>query len=141
MNTRPISVAVAVALVLVAGLTGCSHAPGISNGSVTVCYRAIPVGRTAIHDAGAKLVGIHRVSADHVRSRLPSGEQTTVALADDTTVCAMAFKGTFAAGQVDGAAPTEHGSYAIVLVTSNSLHLVKAFVVAKLPTSLGGRKL
>ena len=137
MRTRRVVISVA----LVAGLAGCSHAPGVSNGSVSVCYRAIPVGRTAIHDPSAKLVGIHRVPVDHVPTRLPSSVPTTAAVDDDTTVCAMAFKGNFAAGQVDLAPPTQHGTYAIVLVTSKGLKLVRAFVVAKLPTSLGGRKI
>jgi hypothetical protein len=56
-------------------------------------------------------------------------------------VCALAFKGKFAAGQVDLAPPTEHGSYAVVLVSSRHLNLVASVVLVNLPRSLGKRTL
>ncbi|HWE55668.1 MAG TPA: hypothetical protein VG435_09150 [Acidimicrobiales bacterium] len=130
---------------LLVGLAGCTHTPGLSNGSVSVCYRAIPVGRSVINDPRAKLVGIHRIAADRVPSRsstiAPTTTSATGNLADnDTTVCAMAFKGDFTAGQVEGAPSSQHGDYAIVVVTSHSLKLVRAFVVDTLPPGMGGRK-
>ena len=122
-------------------LPGCTHVPGVSNGSVSVCYRAIPVGRTSIHDRSATLIGVHRIAVDKVRDQLPADAQAQLTSENDTEVCVMAFHGKFAAGQVDSAPPTQSGSYALVLVSSRRLHLVAALVLDKLPHAFGGRTL
>jgi hypothetical protein len=113
--------------------------PVVSNGSVSACYRAIPVGRTAIHDPKARLIGVHRIPADQVRSRLPPAARAELAAENDTAVCAMAFKGTFNAGQVNLAAPEQHGDYALILVSSRKLDLIGAVVLDHLPKAFGGR--
>jgi len=64
-----------------------------------------------------------------------------LAAEEDTAVCAMAFKGTFATGQVEMAPANESGSYALVLVSSRKLQLVAALILEQLPGSLGGRTL
>lgn len=121
---------------------GCGSAtPGLSNGSVSACYRAIPTGRQAIHEPKATLIGVHRVAADKVRERLPVQEQQQLAADNDTTVCAVAFKGNFQPGQVDLAPPTASGSYAIVLVSSKRLRLIDSVVLDHLPRALGRRTL
>ena len=134
----------ALALALCAALVGggCgSAAPGLSNGSVSACYRAIPAGRQAVHDKNATLIGVHRIPADKVRERLPLAEQHQLAADNDATVCAVAFKGHFAPGQVELAPPYESGSYAIILVTSKKLKLIDSVVLDHLPRSLGKRTL
>lgn len=132
-----------VALLLSGTLvSGCGSAtPGFSNGSVSACYRAIPTGRQAVHDKNATLIGVHRVPADKVRERLPLEEQHQLAADNDTTVCAVAFKGNFAPGQVELAPAYESGSYAIILVTSRKLKLIDSVVLDHLPRSLGKRTL
>jgi hypothetical protein len=126
------------AVVLVAA--GCSSTtPGVSNGSVSACYRAIPVGRSAVHNSQARLIGVHRVPVDTVRDRLPPSARAELAAEDDTAVCAMAFKGTFTPGQVALAPPGDQGRYAIVLVSSRKLHLVASIVLDHLPHSFGAR--
>jgi hypothetical protein len=129
------------ALCLVAGaLSGCnSPRPGVSNGSVSACYRAIPVAKAAVHDNHATLIGVHRIPADTVKHRLPPEAQLELANEDDSVVCAVAFKGSFAAGQVNLAPPAEQGSYAVVLLTSRRLHLVGSVVLSSLPKGLGKR--
>ena len=101
------------ALCLAAGaLSGCSSPPpGVSNGSVSVCYRAIPIAKAAVHDNHATLIGVHRIPADTVKHRLPPSAQVELANEDDTVVCAVALKGSFAAGQVTLAPLSEQGSY------------------------------
>jgi hypothetical protein len=136
MKVRRALTGVAVAGLL---LSGCDHAPGLSNGSVSVCYRAIPTAMTALHDKKATLIGAHRIPEDAVRRHLPASARAYMASEDDTVVCAMAFKGTFTAGQVDLAPPNQSGPYAIVLVTSRHLHLVASIVLKHLPKSLGKR--
>jgi hypothetical protein len=121
-------------------LSGChSPPPGVSNGSVSSCYRAIPIAKAAIHDVHATLIGVHRIPADTVKHRLPPSAQVELANEDDTVVCAVSFKGSFAAGQVNLAPPPEQGPYAVVLLTSRRLHLVGSVVLSSLPKSLGGR--
>jgi len=137
MTRRLIAVLAAGALVSACGST----TPGLSNGSVSACYRAIPAGRQAIHDRNARLIGVHRIPADKVRERLPLQEQHQLAADNDTTVCAVAFKGSFSPGQVDLAPSGESGTYAIVLVTSKKLRLIDSVVLDHLPPSLGKRTL
>lgn len=137
MTRRLIALLAAGALVSACG----SGTPGLSNGSVSACYRAIPTGRQAIHDRKATLIGVHRIPADKVRQRLPLQEQHQLAADNDTTVCAVAFKGHFSPGQVDLAPGEESGAYAIVLVTSKKLRLIDSVVLDHLPPSLGKRTL
>jgi hypothetical protein len=139
-SARVTLVATIAALALVLG--SCSTArPGISNGSVSACYRAIPTARAAVHNPRANLVGIHRVPADSVRGKLPPTAQTVLAADNDTTVCAVSFRGMFMPGQVNLAPMDEKGRYAVVLVTSRHLHLLASVVLDQLPPSLGKRTL
>ena len=136
------ALAALAALTAAVGMAGCgTPTPGVSNGSVSACYRAIPVGRTALHDPAAKLIGVHRIPVDAVRSHLPAAAKAELASENDTAVCTMAFHGTFGAGQVDLAPSTEHGAYALVLVSSRKLHLVATIVLERLPHAFGGRTL
>ena len=134
----PGATAAAVVAILVAGGCG-APTPGVSNGSVSACYRALPVGRSAVHDRSADLIGVHRIPVDAVRSRLPDQARTQLAQENDTAVCAMAFRGQFRPGQVEMAEPTAQGDYAVILVSSRQLHLVGAVVLDHLPRALGGR--
>lgn len=129
----------AVLALAVAAASGCSNAPGVSNGSVSACFRAIPVGRAALHEKSARLIGVHRIPADRVRAHLPAVVEKKLAAEDDTVVCAMAFSGKFAAGQVKLAPPNETGHYALVVVSSRKLDLLGAFVLSDLPRTFGGR--
>ena len=133
--------ALVAGFVLAATAAGCGAAPtpGVSNGSVSACYRAIPTARNAIHNPEAALIGVHRIAADEVKSHLPPAEQNQLAGDNDTTVCSLAFHGRFAPGQVDLAPPDESGSYAVVLVTSKKLKLLDSAVLDHLPRSLGRR--
>jgi hypothetical protein len=139
MRYRPRRSLSSLALAAALTATGCNTTPGVSNGSVSVCYRALPVGTTAIHDRRAKLIGVHRVPVDKVRSHLPVTAQDELAADDDTSVCAMAFKGPFQAGQVDLAPAGQSGEYALVLVSSKKLQLVATVVLPHLPRAFGGR--
>jgi hypothetical protein len=86
-------------------------------------------------------MGVHRVAADRVKDQLSTTAQTTLSSEDDTSVCTVAFKGTFGPGQVALAPPGETGHYALVLVTSRHLHVLAAAVLDQLPHSLGKRTL
>jgi len=134
--------AAVIAGILVAttlGSCGAAPSPGLSNGSVSACYRAIPTARKAIHNSEATLIGVHRIPVDSVESRLPPEAKSQLAGDNDTTVCAIAFHGKFTVGQVDLAPPDRSGSYAVVLVSSKRLKLIDSAVLNHLPRSLGGR--
>src|SRR5262249_47715102 len=120
------------------GACGTAH-PGISNGSVSACYRAIPTARAAVRKPHVSVVGVHRVPADLVRGELPPAAQTVLVGDNDTTVCAVSFKGPFTPGQVALAPSNERGRYAVVLVTSRHLHLLASVLLDRLPRSLGRR--
>jgi hypothetical protein len=77
--------------------------------------------------------------ADRVRGQLSSDAQVALSRDNDTSVCAVAFKGPFAPGQVSLAPPDLTGRYALVLVSSRNLHVLAAAVLSELPRSLGKR--
>ncbi|MCU4186942.1 hypothetical protein K6U06_21430 [Acidiferrimicrobium sp. IK] len=129
--------AVLAASVAAAGC-GVAH-PGITNGAVSGCFKALPAARAAVHDPGAHLLGVHRLPADAVPARLKSQPSTPGEI--DTTVCAVAFKGPFSAGQVAGAAPGAYGRYAVVLVNATKLTVLRSYVGDRLPRNLKGRTL
>jgi hypothetical protein len=143
VSARRRSHLVAAAVVVLAALAGCRpSAPGISNGAVSTCYRALPVADSALRTSSAKLIGVHRIPGNQVARRLKAlaPTATTTPQADlDDPVCAFAFQGNFAAGQVLLARPDAQGHYAVVLVTSRNLKPVGAFVINHLPRSFGGR--
>ncbi|HWG72604.1 MAG TPA: hypothetical protein VG184_00970 [Acidimicrobiales bacterium] len=114
---------------------GCSVTPApINNGAVSACFRALPTAKAAIHDSKARFQGVQRIPADYVESRLHISVLPT-----DTEVCAFAFRGSFGAGQVSAAPSTESGPYAVVLVTSRRLRLLRSFVGARLPSRFSHR--
>lgn len=139
MTLRRVVDVVVAALVTATVGAGCSnpHYPTMSNGSVSACYRAIPAASTALHEPKARLLGVHRVPADRVTARLPIADR--IAADEDTTVCAVAYQGTFGPGQVTGANAGARGKYAIVLVTSRHLKVLASYVVDNLPRRLRGR--
>jgi hypothetical protein len=116
---------------------GAPH-PGLSNGSVSACYRAIPTARSVVSDSRATVIGVHRVPADSVVANLPPTAQTQLAGEDDTSVCTIAFRGTFPRGQVQST-PAQQARYALVLVTTRGLHVLASVVLDQLPRSLGKR--
>ena len=130
------SVALALACLLTAAGCGAPHV-GISNGSISACYRALPAARSAVHDPKARLVGVHRVPADHIPPRLRS--ITSLPHELDVAVCAVAFRGTFAAGQVTGARPGASGKYAVVIITTKHLKILASYVGDRLPRSFRGK--
>ncbi len=135
-------VALAAVLVLtVMGLAGCSSSPKLSNASVSVCFRAIPVGRSSLHSNDVRLVGVHELPLGSVRLPLSSAEKGALTADKDTAICALAFQGDFKAGQVELAPLTQAGRFAVVLVSAKSLHVVASVVLSHIPRGFGGRGL
>ena len=137
-NRHHIAIAAVLALLLLVAACGTPRS-FLSNGSVSACYRAIPTARAAVHSSHATLIGVHRVPADRVKGQLSPSAQTTLSGEEDASVCTVAFKGSFAPGQVDLAPPAEQGRYALVLVTSRNLRVLASVVLDQLPRSLGKR--
>ncbi len=138
---KPRAAAAAAVVFTVMGLAGCSSAPKLSNASVSVCFRAIPVGRSSLHSNDVRLVGVHELPLGAVRLPLSPAEKGALTADKDTEICAMAFQGDFAAGQVELAPPTQAGRFAVILVTAKSLHVVASVVLSHVPRGFGGRGL
>ena len=136
---KPGAALVAVLVLMVTGLAGCSSTPKLSNASVSVCFRAIPVGRSSLHNNDVRLVGVHELPLGSVRLPLSPAEKGALSADKDTEICAMAFQGDFAAGQVELAPPTQAGKFAVVLVSAKNLHLVASVVLSHVPRGFGGR--
>ncbi len=137
---RSLLVTVAAAAVVVAAATGCS-APhpsiNISGGSVNGCFRDLPVAVEALHaTARPQFRGVRRVPIDVLRRRLP---QLLPPGENDTIVCAFAFHGHFAPGQVAKAPAAATGTYAVILVDAKNSQVVKSYVSDHLPERFGRR--
>ena len=129
-----------MASALVLGSCGTAR-PGISNGSVSACYRAIPAARAALRSSHASLVGVHRVPADSVRGKLRHALKRN-SLRTMTPPCAPCPSGARSCrARSSLAPPDEKGRYAVVLVTSRHLGLVASVVLDQLPPALGKRTL
>ena len=127
--------AAVVAIALGVPLGACSAGQTtIGSASVAGCAQALPTAVDAVHQARARLLGVHRVPADRLPARIRQG----LPPGDDRTVCAVAFRGTFAAGQVTGARPGASGIIAVVLVDARHLQVLGAYVGDRLPHGLAG---
>jgi hypothetical protein len=101
------------------------------------CYQSLPIAeaalnlpRTSYQFHGVILVHpriMQRIVRQRAHRNLP-----VPSVAPGTNVCAFAFTGDFAAGQVAGSPSNDAGKAAIVLVTTNH-KLLFSFVLAKLP--------
>lgn len=140
-SVRCRAVIAAVAVTSTLTLAACSSTPKISNSSVSVCFRAIPVGRSSLHASKVRLVGVHELPLDSARLPLSAAEKSLLASDNDTEMCAMAFQGNFAPGQVELAPPAQSGKFAIVLVSARRLRVVASVVLSHVPRGLGGRGL
>jgi hypothetical protein len=85
------------------------------------------------------MIGVHRVPVDQVLAYLTPSDVSSLGADNDTELCVMTFKGTFAAGQVELAPGTERGDYALVLVTTKKLKLIASAVIDHAPRGFGGR--
>ncbi|MBO0732594.1 MAG: hypothetical protein J2P57_25260, partial [Acidimicrobiaceae bacterium] len=68
MRRRWALAAAAVTAFFSINVTACGVRPGISNGSVSACFRALPTARAAIHDPSARMIGLHRLRVDQVEA-------------------------------------------------------------------------
>jgi hypothetical protein len=135
--------ALALAAAVLLGACGSSEISlSLKPGVVSDCYRGLPTARAAVHEDSAKLEGVHRVPLDRVLHFLPTATVpgTTLSVKDtDTEVCTFAFLGHFLPGQVTDAPPSAEGPVAIVVVSSNNLHLLASYVGMGLPHRFSGR--
>ena len=126
---RGAALALAIAVALGAGACAGGH---ISLGTgASACFRDLPPANDAVHNKG-KLVGVRRVSADTLRSRLP--HDATLSTLPDQNLCVFALSGTYPPGSVTDAHNTKAGHYAIIAVGTKNTDIVGAVVSDKLPT-------
>lgn len=126
---------VAAAMLLVA-CGSSDQSLSLKPGQVSGCYRGLPTARVALHEDSAKLRGVHRVTVNRLLRFLPSVTVPGASLPvkdSATMVCTFTFEGHFRPGQVTGAAPQAQGPEAVVVVSSEDLHLVASYVGQGLP--------
>jgi len=132
------AMAALAATLLGASLAACYHPPtGLAN-----CYEDLPLAEAVLNAPrgsyvfhGVKVV-LPKEMVRLVARRFPHapGAKTSLAAKPGTHVCAFAFTGRFAAGQVAGSPARAAGNAAVVLVTTDR-QLLFSFVLAKLPES------
>jgi hypothetical protein len=130
--------AAVVAAALCTILGACYHPSppvGLAN-----CYEGLPLAETALDapDGSYQFHGVKMVRPDQmerlVQSRFPGSHPgvAQVRAKAGSRVCAFAFTGHFAAGQVAGAPAAASGKAAVVLITTDR-QLLFSFVLATLP--------
>jgi len=132
---------VASALALLAAVASACHGPLLPT-ELANCYEGLPLAETALNAPKANYVfhGVKMVTPQEmerlVRSRFPRNPGARppqpTKLSPGTKVCAFAFTGDFAPGQVAGAPANASGKAAVVLITTKR-ELLFSFVLSKLP--------
>ncbi|MBO0894854.1 MAG: hypothetical protein J2O39_10795, partial [Acidimicrobiales bacterium] len=118
----------ALAAVLSLGLAaGCTASRNVLGTGDSACFQAIPVAADAVGHRG-RLVGVHRVKTERLEHLLH-----TVPQHPHQAVCIVAYRGSFSSEQVTLAPPGRTGRYAVVVVSSPGNHLVRSYVLEKLP--------
>jgi hypothetical protein len=131
---------------LAVGLGACHHPdidlPGPPVG-LKNCFEDLPLAEGALNAPRGSYVfhGVKLVSpkgmARAVKERFPKSPASRyVPPPIGTKVCAFAFTGNFAAGQVAGAPQGASGKAAVVLITTDR-RLLFSFVLEKLPVTFG----
>lgn len=120
------ALAAVLSLCLAAGCTASRNELGTGD---SACFQAIPVAERAVNHHG-KLVGVHRIPTERLRRELSS-----VPHHPHKAVCVVAYRGHFQSDQVTLAPPGLSGRYAVVVVSSPGNHVVRSYVLEKLPLS------
>lgn len=124
LTRRPRSAVLAVAALLMFG--GACAAPRNSlNTGASVCFRALPAARAAVHGKG-KLVGVRRVPRATVAKRFPE-----VTFHSRAQLCLVAFRDDYDAGDVDRA--PGGGRYAVVVLDARTSEVIHTSVTGRLP--------
>ena len=108
-------------------LAGCAGPRNSLNTATSRCFRALPAARATVQNRG-HLVGVRSVLATKLARRLPQA-----APLDRQRLCAIAFRGPYAAGEIPLADPPGPGTYAIVAVDTDGATVLASFVVSDLP--------
>jgi hypothetical protein len=135
-NNRAVAALAAAVVVLALGLGACSN-PALPVGLAN-CADELPLAEGALNlpKTGYTFRGVKRVTPKVmeklVKRRYPTSPPAHLQLSATTKVCAFAFTGDFAAGQVAGAPAGVAGKAAVVLTTTDR-RLLFSFVLPKLP--------
>jgi hypothetical protein len=117
----------AASVAVLAVLTACAGPRNALNTPASACFRGLPVAGTAVGPK-AKLIGVRSVGRSELARKLPSATRI-----ETESVCAVAYRGDFVAGDVAGADPAGPGTYAIVALDPKGSRVLATFVVDQLP--------
>jgi hypothetical protein len=144
VSRSPIPAAALAAVLALAGLAACVTPHNSLGTASSSCFQGVPVATAAVHKKG-KLVGVRAVSGSTARAVLegrtpapdPTTTSTTTAGANPRLrgVCLFAFKGSYAAADVDHLRPggQQRGQYAVVAVTVRTVRPIATVLADKLP--------
>lgn len=120
---RVVVVAVTASVLLAA----CAGPRNGLNTPASTCFRGLPAAADAVGRKGT-LVGVRSVRRSELSRNLPQARQ----LAPEH-VCAIAYRGSFAAGELPRADPAGPGTYAVVVLDTGGAHVLGTYVVDGLP--------
>ncbi len=116
----------AVTVVLLSLASCASPRNGLNTPSAS-CFRALPAAEARVRRKGS-LVGVRRVAGTQLSTRVPQLSQE-----GDRTVCAIAFRAAFVAGDVEGADPPGPGGFALVVLDAGGTRVLATAVLDTLP--------
>ena len=117
----------ALAVLAAAVLTGCASPRNSLNTPASTCFRGLPAAAAAV-DHQAKLIGVRRARRTELVGKVPQASRI-----EPESLCVIAYRGPFAAGDVPGADPPGPGEYAMVALDPHGSHILGTFVVDRLP--------
>lgn len=105
----------------------CASPRNSLNTSASACFRGLPAAAAAV-DHDAKLVGVRSVRRSELLRKVAEAERVP-----SDSLCLVAYRGPFAAGDVPGADPAGPGAYAVVALDARSAAVLATFVLDELP--------
>jgi hypothetical protein len=114
-------------------LTACASPRNSLNTPASTCFRGLPAAAAAV-DHQAKLVGIRQARRAELVRKVPEASRIQPA-----SLCMVAYRGPFAAGDVPGADPPGPGEYAMVALDIHGGHILGTFVLERLPLRFSHR--
>jgi hypothetical protein len=115
------------ALALAILLTACAGPRNALNTSDSSCFRGLPAAAAAVGHKG-QLVGVRRAHTRELVGKVPQAARV-----QPGSVCLIAYRDTFAAGDVPGADPPGPGTYAVVVLDDRGSRALATFVLDQLP--------
>jgi hypothetical protein len=129
---RAIAASVLASLLLLGALLGaCTSGHTVLGTASSPCFKALPDAANAVHRRGT-LLGVRRVTLGQLLGPRP-GRAPSIRESRNETVCAVAYRGTFAKSAVEKGHGRVTGKLAVVLVQDSDNRVIATLVFDRLP--------